>query len=99
VRFNFPQTDSLGGFCFRNDELKNIVPRYDAAEKIMHAELHINKECVLYFGDKLEEAPADPNIHIFLKFESEAEIRNVYDSLKKEGKVEIELDQPFWGLY
>jgi PhnB protein len=78
-------------------ELNNIAPRHDAAEKIMHAELHINKDCVLYFGDKLEEAPPDPNIHIFLKFESEAEIQKVYDSLKKEGEVELELDQSFWG--
>jgi PhnB protein len=78
-------------------ELINIVPRYDASEKVMHAELYINKDCVLYFGDKLEEAPPDPNIHIFLKFESEAEIQKVYDSLKIGGEVEIELDQSFWG--
>ncbi len=38
-----------------------------------------------------------PNIHIFLKFESEAEIQTVYDSLKKEGEVEKELGQSFWG--
>lgn len=78
-------------------ELNNIVPGYDATDKIMHAELHINKDCILYFGDKLGEALQDPNIHIFLKFDSEAEIQKVYDSLKKEGEIEIELKQSFWG--
>lgn len=80
-----------------NGELNNIVPRYDEEDKIMHAELHINKDCVLYFGDKLEEASPNPNIHIFLKFEAEAEIQKAYDLLKEEGQVEIELNQSFWG--
>lgn len=78
-------------------KLENIVPRHDATEKVMHAELHINERCVLYFGDKLEEAPPDPNIHIFLKFETEDEIQKVYNSLKQDGEVEIELHVSFWG--
>lgn len=78
-------------------ELINIIPRHDATEKVMHAELHINEDCILYFGDKLEESPPDPNTHIFLKFESESEIQRVYDLLKMEGQVEIELGQSFWG--
>lgn len=78
-------------------ELKNIVPRFDEEEKVMHAELHINENCVLYFGDKLEEAPPNPNIHIFLKFKTSDDVENIYNSLKNEGDVEIELSESFWG--
>jgi PhnB protein len=59
------------------DELKNFVPRHDSPEKVMHAELHINENCVLFFGDKLQEAIPDPNRHIFLMLETEAEIENL----------------------
>jgi PhnB protein len=78
-------------------ELKNIVPRFDSAGKVMHAELQINENCILYFGDKLEEAPPTPNIHIFLKFDTDEEIRKIYNALKKDGCVEVELDESFWG--
>lgn len=78
-------------------EIRNIVPRFEQEEKIMHGELHINESCVLYFGDKLEEAPATPNIHIFLKLSTEEEIQRIYDALMAEGDAEKELDESFWG--
>lgn len=78
-------------------ELKNFVPRFDRPEKVMHAELHINENCVLYFGDKLEEAPLSPNIHIFLKFGMNDDIQRIYNALKNDGDVEIELSETFWG--
>lgn len=78
-------------------ELKNVVPRFQKAEKIMHAELHINENCILYFGDKLEEAPPNPNIHIFLKLAEEDDIQKIYNALKNDGDVEIELGESFWG--
>lgn len=78
-------------------ELKNIVPRFDDAKKVMHAELHINENCVLYFGDELEEAPRNPNIHIFLKFGTKDDVQNIYNALKNDGDVEIELSESFWG--
>ncbi len=78
-------------------ELKNIVPRFDEAGKIMHAELHINEICILYFGDKLEEEPPNPNIHIFLKLAAEDDIQKIYNALKDDGDVEKELGESFWG--
>lgn len=77
-------------------ELKNIVFRQESQEKIMHAELHINKSCVLFFGDKLEDGQRDPNIHIFLSLDTEAEIRSIYNALKEDGDVDIELHKSFW---
>jgi PhnB protein len=77
-------------------ELKNIVLRQESQEKIMHAELHINKNCALFFGDKLEEGQRDPNIHIFLALDTEAEIRSIYNALKEDGDVDIELHKSFW---
>jgi len=78
-------------------ELNNIVPRFDTEEKVMHAELHINENCILYFGDKLELVAPTPNIHIFLKLDTEEEIRKIYDGLRIDGYVEVELDKSFWG--
>jgi PhnB protein len=78
-------------------ELKNVVPRFDEAEIVMHAELHINKNCVLYFGEKLEEAPPNSNFHIFLKLDAKDDIQNIYNALRKDGDVEIELSKSFWG--
>jgi PhnB protein len=78
-------------------ELENIVPRLNEAEKLVHAELHINENCIMYFGDKLEEAPHNPNIHIFLKFGMEDDVQDIYNALKNEGEVEIELGESFWG--
>ncbi|WML44288.1 VOC family protein [Neobacillus sp. PS3-40] len=79
-------------------EIKNIIPHQDSPEKLMHAELHINQQCVLFFGDLLEQSQSDVNMHIFLMLDTEEEIQKIYDALNENAKnVLIELQKSFWG--
>lgn len=80
-------------------EVKNFVYYPDLTEKLMHAELHINENCILFFGDKRQESSPDSNIHTFLKLETEDEIQNVFQALAKEGRVLFELQKSSWGSF
>lgn len=67
--------------------------------KIMHSELHINENCVMYFtdffGDKLQAG----NVQLVLEMDSQSEIEQVYAELSKDGKVSFELQKAFWGAF
>lgn len=78
-------------------ELKNIVPNNNAPGKLMHAELHINEQCVLFFGDSQKPLQSDSRVHIFLALETEDEIKKIYDGLKENANVIFELQKTFWG--
>jgi PhnB protein len=78
-------------------ELKNIVPYNDAPDKLMHAELHINEQCILYFSDLLQPSQPDVNMHILLTFENEEEITKIYNDLKENANVIYKLQKTFWG--
>lgn len=78
-------------------ELKNIVPNNNAPGKLMHAELHINDQCVLFFGDSQQPLQSDSRFHIFLALETEDEIKKIYDGLKENANVIFELQKTFWG--
>lgn len=65
--------------------------------KVIHSELHINADCIMYFVDVLEgEKKVDDN-HLLLELDSEEEINRVYQELSKEGTVGFELQKTFWG--
>jgi len=78
-------------------EIKNIVPYKDASGKLMHAELHINEQCILYFCDLMQPSKTHTNIHILLAFDNEEEIKKIYDGLKENANVIYELQITFWG--
>lgn len=67
--------------------------------KIIHAELHINPDCVLYFVDMLDVKKEAGNINLLLELESEEEINRVYETLSKNGSVKFQLQKTFWGAY
>ncbi|MBB6216247.1 PhnB protein [Anaerosolibacter carboniphilus] len=67
--------------------------------KIIHAELHINDDCVLYLVDIFDEKKENGNINLLLELESEEEINNLYQALTKDGAVKFELQKTFWGAY
>lgn len=67
--------------------------------KVLHAELHINSECVLYFNDVFEPKTIGNNINTILALESLDEINDIYNKLKEKGKVTFELQKTFWGSY
>jgi PhnB protein len=67
--------------------------------KIIHSELHINSDCVIYLVDILEEGKESGNSHLLLELENEEEINKVYQALSINGSVKYELQKTFWGAY
>lgn len=67
------------------------------AGKIMHAELHINENCVIYLVDPFSREVGGTNVSLVLDLESEEEINRLYSALGKDGEVVFELQKTFWG--
>ena len=67
--------------------------------KIIHSELHINDNCILYLVDIFEEKKENGDIHLLLELDSEEEINKIYQALSKNGSVKFELQKAFWGAY
>jgi PhnB protein len=78
-------------------ELENV--RKTPEESVMHAELHIKPDCVLYFHDKFSFAGdmVYASIVPVLEMESEEEINRVYNALKEGGGVRFDLQKTDWG--
>lgn len=67
-------------------------------DKLIHAELHINEDCVLYFNDVFSpQHTVGNNVSQVLDMESEEEIDRIYDALATEGKIMMPLQDTFWG--
>ena len=67
--------------------------------KIIHSELHINENCIIYLVDILSEEHDSKNVNILLELENEEEINKIYALLKNKGSVKFELQKTFWGAY
>jgi PhnB protein len=67
--------------------------------KIIHSELHVNDDCVLYLVDIFGGEKAGGDIHLMLEMDSEDEINRVYQALSKNGTVKYELQKTFWGAH
>lgn len=67
--------------------------------KIVHAELEVNQDCLMYFGDIFNESPTAGNIGLILEMDNEAEIQRLYASLSHNGSVQFELQKTFWGAW
>lgn len=67
--------------------------------KVIHSELHINGECILYLVDIFEGKKEFGDIHLVLDLDSEEEINKIYKALSKDGSVKFELQKTFWGAY
>jgi PhnB protein len=65
--------------------------------KIVHAELHVNSQCLFYFGDIFQESAEAGNIGLILELDSEEEINRLYSLLSQNGSVKYELQKTFWG--
>ena len=66
------------------------------AGKVLHAELHLGSS-LIHFSDPFGKTPASGNVKIIMQFENEDEIRSVYDALKADGQVTVELQDTFFG--
>lgn len=67
--------------------------------KVIHSELHINADCIMYFVDIFEGQKEAGNNHLLLELESEEEINRIYEALSKGGSVAFKLQKTFWGSF
>jgi PhnB protein len=84
----------------KNVQLADGIEMFKGYEgKIIHSELHINDECVMYFVDVFDDKSYESNIQLVVELDSEEEINKVYSVLSKNGTVQFELQKTFWGAY
>lgn len=71
----------------------------DWKDKVMHGELRIAKDVVIYFSDTFEGMPVSlgDSITIHLDLDSEQEVRSLFERLSKGGKVTMPVEKTFWG--
>jgi PhnB protein len=69
-----------------------------ADDRVMHGHLKIG-DISLMFSDTFpgQSVVVGSNISLTLEPESEEEIQHLYDSLRKDGKVLMDLEDTFWG--
>ena len=67
--------------------------------KIMHSELHISENCIMYFTDIFGDKPQAGNVQLVLEMDSQSQLEQVYSELSKAGKVKFELQKTFWGAF
>ncbi len=83
----------------RNAQLSDGIEVLKGHEgKYIHAELHINSTCILYFCDVFNEiSSADSEQMICLELESDKEIERMFASLSEDGEVCAPLGMQMWG--
>lgn len=67
--------------------------------KIIHAELHINDNCIIYMNDIMTGKNEGSNITLLLEIDNMEEINAIYSTFSKQGNVIFELQRTFWGSY
>ncbi|MBU8598787.1 VOC family protein [Shouchella clausii] len=83
----------------KNTQLSDGIEMFKGHEgKYIHAELHINENCILYMADVFGQKTIQGS-HILLgpDLDSEEEITRIYNELSKDGEVQMELQDTFWG--
>lgn len=84
----------------RNFQMTDDIPSFaNQKGKVLHAEIHITPNCILYLSNKFDDKPNMNNIHLVLEMDSEEEIKKIYEALAKEGSINFELQKTFWGAF
>ncbi|RDW21089.1 VOC family protein [Oceanobacillus arenosus] len=83
----------------KNAQLSDGIDMFKGHEgKYIHAELHINEHCILYFADLFGDEPVkDSNLLLGPDLESEEEISKIYNKLAADGEIKMPLQDTFWG--
>jgi PhnB protein len=83
----------------KNAQLADDVEMFKGHEgKYIHAELHINHNCVLYLTDIFNpNHNSGNNFQIVIELDSEEEITHHFNELAKDGHVHFPLQDTFWG--
>ena len=78
------------------------MPKHEQ-HMVMHASLPMGKHNALMATDALESmgmtVTMGNNFHICVNTESEAETERYFNALAEGGKIEMPLNQTFWGAY
>src|SRR5699024_7711262 len=89
-----------------NGEIKATMTYGEANEsvaadpnRVIHAQLEGGGNVFMLSGIPKDDDTMlqDRNVYIVLEFDSETAIEEVYEQLKDEGDVQMELDTMFWG--
>ncbi|MEH6940975.1 VOC family protein [Bacillus sp. JJ722] len=65
--------------------------------KILHAQLQVGNN-LIHFSDSFNDEMVQGNqMKILLEIEEEAEIKRIYEALKENSDIHIELQEMFWG--
>lgn len=84
----------------KNLQMSDGIEMFKGLEgKVVHSELHINNDCLMYLVDIdiFEKQNAPENTHLLLELDSEEEINKIYTALSKDGSIKFELQKTFWG--
>lgn len=83
----------------KNTQLSDGIEMFKGQEgKYIHAELHINRDCILYFVDVFRpDVKKGNHVELALELESDKEIRRLYEALSADGQVLMELQDTFWN--
>lgn len=83
----------------KNTQLADGIEMFKGHEgKYIHAELHINEHCAIYFADVFGDQLVNGNtILLGPDLDSEEEINQIYHSLAEDGDIQMELQDTFWG--
>ncbi len=65
--------------------------------KIIHVELHITNEIVLYLVDNFGGQTNDGNVSLIIELDTEEEMNGLYEKLKERGNIKFELQKTLWG--
>lgn len=104
--FKFYQT-VFGGELSEINRFKDMpgpqnIPEQDR-EKVMHVSLPIGKNNVLMGSDIMGSMASNfkpgNNFYISVSPQSREETERIFKELSKGGKIEMELDETFWGSY
>ncbi|WP_138493184.1 VOC family protein [Paenibacillus pinistramenti] len=82
----------------RNAQLSDGIQGFEGQEgKYIHAELHMNDSCVLYFADVFRPVVQGTSIWLSIEAENDEELNRIFNALADGGEVQMPLENTFWG--
>lgn len=93
---------SLGRFSDIPSDEGTLIPEYKM-NKIMHIALPLGEHCLLMGSDCDEgwcpDVIVGNNVSLSINAESKAKADQLFEGLSKEGKIEMQIGDVFWGSY
>lgn len=86
-------------YVMRGKEAEDMQVKAEDRDKILHGELKVNEDFILYFSDSFSETSivAGNNYSIHIMCESLEEIQEVFNKLVVNGHVTMPLEDTFWN--